>query len=191
MPDPVGTNRKTLKNPTKSQWLFIKEYMIDLNASEAAKRAGYSEANAGKVGPHLANLPHVRATIERLMEERTYKVEITQQRVLHELALLAFSDVNHYDIDDNGNIALRQGAPKHAMRAVSKIKRKVSVDKDGNVTREVELSLWDKPNPLRLAGKHVGLFWDKSPKEKEDAPTQINVNVGCLPPPEIEVNKPS
>ena len=95
------------------------------------------------------------AEANQALQVRTH---FTQDMVLKELALLAFSSVDHFDVDDDGRVTPTKDAPAGAMRAVSSIKRKVFTDKDGNVTRETELKLWDKPGPLKTAGKHVGLF---------------------------------
>jgi len=58
-------------------------------------------------------------------------------------------------------LELAEGAPEDAMAAVQSIKRKTRVDKDGSVTFDVELRLWDKPAPLKLTGRHVGLYPDR------------------------------
>lgn len=143
------------------------EYLVDLSAAAAAIRAGYSEKGAAVQGSRLLSDVNVQAAIGKLKESRLIRTEITQDRVLNELALLAFSDVTHYTIDDDGQIKLAEGAPATAMRAVSSIKRKIRTDKDGNVEREVELKLWDKPGPLKLAGRHVGLFPAKDKAQLE------------------------
>lgn len=147
---------------------FVVEYLIDLNATQAAIRAGYSPNGATVQGTRLLADASIQAAIQKARETRLVRTEITQDRVLSELALLAFSDVTHYDVDENGNVTAAEGAPPGAMRAVSSIKRKVRVDKDGNIEREVELKLWDKPGPLRLAGRHVGLFPAKDKQQLQD-----------------------
>jgi len=92
---------------------------------------------------------------------RAKRTGLTQDRVLAELELLSFSDVEHYTVDDNGDLTLAAGAPAGAMRALSSVKRRITTRGSGKtkeVTREVEIKLWDKPGPLKLAGQHVGLF---------------------------------
>jgi phage terminase small subunit len=169
------------------QRLFVSEYLKDQNATQAYIRAGYAAKAAGVCGPQLLGNPSIRAAIDDALDAREARTLITADRVLRELGLLAFSDVSHYEIDDAGHVALTAGAPKAAMRAVSSIKRKrrTFTDKDGMQTSEVEveLKLWDKPNPLKLAGQHVGLFRDKP--DKEDGPPVINVYTGIAPPAEL------
>ena len=134
------------------------------NASQAAKIAGYTERNAGRMGNMVRAKPHVAAEIARRQSERAAEAGITQQRVLTELEALAFSDVTHYVVSDTGQVQLAEGAPVTAMRAVSSIKHKITELGHGEgkrIEREVEIKLWDKPGPLKLAGQHVGLFPNK------------------------------
>lgn len=141
---------------------FVAEYLIDLNATQAAIRAGYAGGKTAEgQGSRLLRNAKVAAAIREARVKLQVRTDITQDRVLAELALLAFSDVSHFDLDDAGNVKLAAHAPPGAMRSVSSIKRSVTTDKAGGVTRDVEVKLWDKPGPLKLAGRHVGLFPDR------------------------------
>jgi phage terminase small subunit len=91
---------------------------------------------------------------------------MSQDQVLQEMALLSHSRLEHYIIDDDGQVRLAEGAPDGAMGAIQSIKRKCTVkynDKTNELTKtyDVELRLWDKPTPLKLMGRHVGLFPDR------------------------------
>lgn len=148
---------------------FCREYVIDLNATQAILRAGCfnvnSDESAAVGGSRLLSRAKVQALINVLKAQRCARVNITQDSVLHEMSLLSHSDQSHYVVDDNGHIQLAAGAPEGAMRAIQSVKRKKTIkeDKDGNVTitYDVEIKLWDKPAPLKLMGRHVGLFPDK------------------------------
>lgn len=70
----------------KLRKLFIKEYLVDLNATQAAKRAGYSEKTAYSMGQRLLKNVEVQKAIEQSMEERSSRTEITQDMVLKEYA---------------------------------------------------------------------------------------------------------
>jgi phage terminase small subunit len=146
-------------NPKQKR--FIAEYLIDLNATQAAVRAGYSRATAYAQGQRLLKHAEVASAVESGQRDRMTDCGISRERVLTELALLAFSNVEHYVVDEGGNVQLASGAPPGAMRAVSSIKRKVTHRGTGELastTYEVELKLWDKPGPLKTAGQHKGLF---------------------------------
>jgi phage terminase small subunit len=104
--------------------------------------------------------------VARAQAQRSQRVNLKQDDVLHEMSALALSNISHYIISDEGQVTLAEGAPDNAMAAVQSIKRKTKVfrDKNGAETHreyDVELRLWDKPQPLKLTGRHVGLYPDR------------------------------
>jgi phage terminase small subunit len=107
----------------------------------------------------------VQAALEIVKQQRMARVNMTADSVLSEMAALAHSDITHYTVDDDGRVQLVEGAPANAMSAIQSIKHKKTIKEDdkGNVTitHDVEIKLWDKPAPLKLMGKHVGLFPDR------------------------------
>ena len=147
---------------TPKQQRFVDEYLKDLNATGAAERAGYSKKTAYSQGQRLLKNVEVKAAVEAEMAARSERVQFDQDRVLEELKHLAFSNVQNYVLTDDGHVDLAEGVNPEAMRAVSSIKRKTKkytyADGSQSITHDVELKLWDKPNPLKLAGRHVGLF---------------------------------
>lgn len=150
---------------TRRQDQFIAEYLIDLNATQAAIRAGYSPKNAQGISASLMALPHIQAAIERAQAQRLSRVKISQDDVIHEVSALALSRLDHYIVDDDGNVQLAEGAPDNAMAAIESIDRRKTIreSKDGTITVEhhVKLKLHDKPGQLKLLGRHVGLFPNK------------------------------
>lgn len=150
---------------TPRQKAFIEEFHLDHNAIQAAIRAGYDPETAGEQVRIMMMEPSITGALHREKAHRTARAALQADAVLHEMSLLSHSNIAHYVIDDTGNVQLAAGAPEGAMRAIQSIKRKVSsrVDKEGNATKtyDVEIKLWDKPTPLKLMGKQVGLFPDK------------------------------
>lgn len=149
---------------TPRQQRFVGEYLVDLNGTQAAIRAGYSPKTANPAASRLLANVTIREAIETAQAKRAARTEITQDRVLDELSLLAFSNLEHYSVSDTGDVALTEGAPVGAMRALQSIKRRITTrnrGEDSEVIREVEIRLWDKPGPLKLAGQHVGILVDK------------------------------
>lgn len=143
---------------TPKQERFIAEYLVDLNGTAAATRAGYSPKTARTSAQDLLAKPEIAEAIEKAKAKRLARIGITQERVLAELELLAFSDLTHYVVDDAGNVSLAEGAPAGAHRALQSIKRKTITTGTGEAARtvrEVELKLWDKVVPLIRAGRHV------------------------------------
>jgi len=142
---------------TSKQRRFVEEYVIDFNGTKAAIRAGYSPRTANEQAAALLAKPSISDEVERLKEWHATKSGITKDRVLRELAAMAFSSISNYRIDDAGNLTLSPGAPRNAMAAVSSIKRKAWDDGEGGHTVEVEFKLWGKAEPLKLVGRHVDL----------------------------------
>lgn len=139
------------------QRAFVAEYLVDMNATQAYIRAGYSAATAGVAGHQLLNNPKIAAHIEAGKAQRLASVNLNAETVLSEIDALARSNISHYVITDDGQVELAEGAPRNAMAAIKELKRKARIDKDGGVTYEVELKLWDKPGALKLMGKHAGV----------------------------------
>lgn len=154
---------------TPKERAFAEQYVIDLNGTQAIQRTGCykitTQESARVCASRLFARANVSALISILRAQRAAAVGITQEIILNEMSLLALSDVTHYFIDDNGDVKLKPGAPEGATRAIQSVKRKkiIKQDKDGaiSISYEVELKLQDKPTPLRLLGRHVGLFPDK------------------------------
>lgn len=153
-------NAKNPRKLTARQEKFVEEYLVDLNATQAAIRAGYAKKDADVQGPRLLGNVGIAEAIAKAKAERARRTRITADRVLAELELLAFSDHTNFAVDDLGNVELTDEAPEGAHRSVSSIKHRIHT-RDGEVTREVEIKLWEKPGMLKLAGRHVGLFPDR------------------------------
>ena len=79
---------------TDRQQRFVEEYLTDLNATQAAIRAGYSEDTARAIGCENLTKPDIAAAIEAAMAERSKRVQITADEVLRELVDVALGDVN-------------------------------------------------------------------------------------------------
>jgi len=88
---------------TDKQEQFCQEYLIDLNATQAAIRAGYSENTASETGYENLRKPQIAGRIAELKAERQERVQITQDRVLLEYSRLAFLDVRKL-YDENGRL---------------------------------------------------------------------------------------
>ena len=81
---------------TPKQQRFCDEYLIDLNATQAAIRAGYSEKTAYRTGADNLRKPQIEEYIAKRQKELSRSTEITQERVIKELALIAFSNNADY-----------------------------------------------------------------------------------------------
>ena len=143
---------------TEKQKRFVEEYLIDLNATQAAIRAGYSPNTAKDIGCENLAKPNIRACIDKEIAERSKRTGINQDRVIRELARLAF--VNANDVIDMEEATLKDGATEDDTAAIASVKVKTIPTKEGEgIEREIKLT--DKLKALELLGKHLGVFKDK------------------------------
>jgi len=140
---------------TKKQKRFIEEYLIDLNATQAAIRAGYSPDTAKSIGSENLTKPDIQARIAKAMAERSRRTGVNADRVIMELAKIAF--VNASDVIDADTATVKADALPEDTAAIQSVKVK-TFGEDG-LEREVKMA--DKLKALELLGKHLGMFKDK------------------------------
>lgn len=140
---------------TAKQQRFVDEYLIDLNATQAAIRAGYSTSTANEQGARLLVNVSISSAISQAMAHRSRRTGITQDRVLRELAKIAF--VNANDVIDPDSATVRQDAAEEDLSCIQSVKVKMS-ESDMGSSAEREIKLADKLRALELLGKHLGLF---------------------------------
>jgi phage terminase small subunit len=87
--------------------------------------------------------------------------EVTTERLIHELVIIASASREHYFIDSEGKVVLEEGAPPEAMRAIRSVKRTRTVHADGSVSSRTEYQLWDRIKALELLGRKLKLWIDK------------------------------
>jgi phage terminase small subunit len=136
---------------TPKMELFCREYLADLDAKHACIRAGYSPRSAHVTSSRLMQRPQVQARIAELKRQRERRLELTADRVVEEVAALAFANVEHFTVAADGAVTLSATAPEGAMRALAAIRR-------GKDKGDVEVKLWDKPSALKLLMEHFGLL---------------------------------
>ena len=147
---------------TEKQKRFCNEYIIDFNATQAAIRAGYSKKTAYSIGQKLLKKVEIQEKLSKLMADRSKRTEITQDRVLLEIARLAFNDARKA-FDDNGNLLPIQEWPDDVAAAISSIKVTEIIDKNKNDEDEIEtylkeIKFWDKGKQIELAAKHLNML---------------------------------
>ena len=155
---------------TAKQKKFVEEYLIDLNATQAAIRAGYSTESAKEIGCENLTKPNVKVEIDKAIEERSRRTGINQDRVLRELAKIAF--VNPGDVINLNQATVKSDAKEEDLAAIASVKIKNIPTEDGEIT-EREIKLCDKLKALDLLGKHLGIY-DK--KDAEDKNLTITIN---------------
>ena len=143
---------------TKKQQRFVEEYLIDLNATQAAIRAGYSVDTAKEIGCENLTKPNIQEAIGKEMAERSKRTGVNQDRVVLELAKIAF--VNPKNLINSKDASIKADATDDDLACVQSIKVKTMYgDKGTSVEREVKL--YDKQRALEQLGKHLGMWNDK------------------------------
>lgn len=142
---------------TARQKKFCDEYLIDLNATQAAIRAGYSPNSAGAIGGENLEKPEIRARIDAALAEQSRRTGVTADRVVRELARVAF--VNAEDVIDFDTATIKNGSSRDDTAAIASVKVKTIPTTDGEgIEREIRLA--DKLKALELLGKRFGMFTD-------------------------------
>lgn len=136
---------------TDKQAKFVDEYLIDLNATQAAIRAGYSAKNAFKIGSDLLHKSTVQAQLLKKRAKLQERTEVTQDRIILELAKTAFVDPTDFVDVGGGYVRVKTNAemPQGMKGAIAGIKETQS---------GVEIKFNDKLRALELLGKHLGMF---------------------------------
>jgi len=180
---------------TEKQKMFVLEYLVDLNATAAALRAGYSDKTAGKIAHQLLEKTRIQEAIQEAMKKRERRTEITSDKVLHQLAKIAFGDIKDFvtfeerrteyttDEDSEGNTVKIQ-------KEYSAVRIRPSDEVDGTLLAEVaetkdglKIKRHDSLKALELIGKHLGMFTEKHEHEiygKDGGPIQTQVDLSGL-----------
>lgn len=133
---------------------FVEEYLIDLNGTQAAIRAGYSVKTAQEQASRLLSNVMVQDAISKAMAARSKRTGVNQDRVVLELAKIAFVKMTDV-VDSNGRI--REDATDDDLACIESIKYKESDNEfGGSVEREVKIA--SKLKALELLGKHLGMW---------------------------------
>lgn len=148
---------------TDKQQRFCEEYLVDLNATKAAIRAGYSEDSAGSIGHENLKKPEIQDYISKRQKELQEATGITQKRVLEEYAKIAFLDPRKLYTVDGALKPIRELGDEEA-GAIASIE--ILEEKTGEEDVEVvgstkKVKLHDKVKALDSLGRHLGMFTDK------------------------------
>ena len=143
---------------TDKQARFVEEYLIDLNATQACIRAGYSARYADRKGSELLGKDRVSDAITKRIKDRQKRTEITQDRVLTELANIGFSDAGSYFEwgPDGVKVKPKEKLTAEQRAAVQEVSE--TVTKHGGTIR---LKLADKIAALTKIGQHLGMFTER------------------------------
>jgi phage terminase small subunit len=156
-------------NPKQTR--FVAEYMVDLNATQAAIRAGYSAKTAGAIGEKLLKKAEISADIERRKTAQLDRVEVRADGVLTELKRLGLSDLRDA-FDSNGHLLDVKSLPDDIAHSIAGIEVEELFDGHGedreHIGRVKKIKLWDKNKALENLGRHLTLFVDRQEHTGKD-----------------------
>jgi len=137
--------------------LFCDEYLIDLNAMQAAIRAGYKRSTAKNasqwIDPDAPKKPALRKYIDEAMAKRARRTGVCADRVVRELARIAFGDPLSVMDPETGALKEDISEDDRAMVAGYRVRK-------GENSMEREIKLYDKCKSLEMLGRHLGMFTD-------------------------------
>lgn len=149
---------------TPKQQRFVDEYLVDLNATQAAIRAGYSQRTAASVGSENLKKPEIAAAVHAGAEKRANRAEVNAVTVLRELLRLATVDVAGA-FNPDGALKPIHEIPEDIRRAIAGIEVDEIVAKVNGtpivIGHTKKVKFWDKKGALDSLGKHLKLFTEQ------------------------------
>lgn len=157
---------------TPKQKRFVEEYLVDLNATQAAIRAGYSQRTASSIGEENLRKPEIDFAIQAAQAKRSERTEITQDMVLQELAKIGFSDIRkivrwgetmvRMETDKDGNDV---EVPYHGLALIDSTEiddaTAAAISEVAEGRNGLTVKLHDKKGALVDIGRHLGMFKDR------------------------------
>jgi phage terminase small subunit len=141
---------------TPKQQRFVEEYLVDLNATQAAIRAGYSAKTANEQGSRLLAHVSIASAVQSAIAARSERTQVTADRVVAELAKIGFSDMRKFSTWGPAGVMLRDSETLQGEDAACVAEVSQTITDGGGGT--LKFKLHDKVTSLKLLGQHVGMF---------------------------------
>lgn len=157
---------------TAMQRRFVEEYLIDLNGTQAAIRAGHSKKTAAQIAHNNLKKPNIQAAMKIEQDLRTRRVGVTVDRIVTELAKIGFANlIDYVTINDQGDAFVDfSKVDRDQMAAVIEISVEEYTEGRGDMARDIKrtkFKMADKRAALVDLGKHLGMFVERK---------ELNVN---------------
>lgn len=132
---------------------FVEEYCKAFDAAHAAVRAGFARSSGAAYGHYLLRQPEIVAALEARMESHARECRLTADRVVAELARIAFSDMRDYADWGGRRVAVKRQSEIAPERAAA-----IAAVAPGGKGTGTRIRLQRKKQALRALARHVGLF---------------------------------
>ena len=148
---------------SEKQKAFVREYLIDLNATQAAVRAGYSTRTAKGQGSRLLTKVHVQKAVAKGAQKSTERAQLSTDDVLREFMRLGFADMADFIswTSDGSSLKSSEELTRDQTRAISEIIVDSWKTAEDVTQSRIKLKLHDKRAALEALAKHLGLFINK------------------------------
>lgn len=148
---------------TPRQQRFVEQYVVDLNATQAAIRAGYSPKTAKQIGSKLLTKIDIQEAVAVRQIELSKATGVTAQRVITELAKIGFANMEDYmRVDENGGATMDLSAlTRDQAAAISEVTSETVIMGHGDDVepiRKSKIKLHAKQSALEMLGRHLGVF---------------------------------
>lgn len=160
---------------TNKQRVFVQEYLIDLNATQAAIRAGYSEQTAKAIGSENLTKPDIQAAVEEAKEERSERTLINADWVLTRLAKEATADVADLYDDDGSLRAVSEWPMVWRQGLVAGLDVDEITVEGTKMGRISKIKLSDRTKRMEMIGKHVDV---QAFRDRQDVNTIARIIIG-------------
>jgi len=160
---------------TAKQTAFVQEYRISKNATQAYKKAYVvSDLIANKSGPRLLVTVGIQAEIAKFQDKVAKKFEVTESRIMEELASIGYSNIRNYVDFGPVGVTLKEMSDltDSQTAAIQEVTHNLSPDGGGSV----KFKLYDKTKALVDMGKHIGMFKKDADPEGE-RPIFVGINL--------------
>lgn len=155
---------------------FCQEYIVDLNGTQAAIRAGYSEKTAKEQAARLLTNANIEEYIQELIGKRSQRTQVTADMVIRELARIAFADPRRVMDWSDGGIIIRDSSDLSDDDAA--IISEISF-KPGQFGTSKKIKLVDKLAALDKLGRHLKLF-DKDTTDPDEQPVPVKIVIDVV-----------
>jgi phage terminase small subunit len=142
------------------QEAFVGEYLLDMNGTAAAVRAGYSPVSAARLATRMLATPEIAAAVAAKFEERRGSVEVTAGEVVEELGRIVFADPADVIAWGPDGVVVKDSAtltPEQRRMVVEVAETRIT-SKDGDVSSTIKVKLRPRDPALALLAKHLGLI---------------------------------
>ena len=163
---------------TDKQEMFCKEYLIDLNATQAAIRAGYSKKTANEQGSQNLVKLSIQNRIAELKEQRAKRIEIDSDGVLKELKNWAEGDYTELMLLTAKEIKELAPEIRRLITGFKRVTRRIPVTDEEEI--QIEVKFIDKIKAMEMISKHIG-FYEKDNSQSNKQPIIISLGEGTKP----------